>query len=110
YDASVATSGRADLDPQRERDVGVQRHGGRVLAGGLDRVVEVDRLAIELDLRLRLHGIGDVGGGDRAEQLALGARLGGDGDDLRDERRGDRGGRVAVAGVAQVARSAHACG
>ena len=46
--------------------------------------------AIELDARLLADRGDDVGDGDRAEQLALAAGLGGDRDDLRHERGGDR--------------------
>ena len=45
-------------------------------ADGLDRLVEVQLATIELDAGLRLHGVDDVGRGDRAEELALAAGLG----------------------------------
>ena len=77
-----------DFDRDREFDVVVQlgRHG--VCAERLDRI-HVQLFAVDGDLGLLLDRVGDIGHRDRAVELALGARLGGDGDDLGDQRRGD---------------------
>ena len=63
-----------DLDGEPELDVGVQLDRDLVGADRPDRLVEVDAAAVELDAGLGQHRLGDVGRGDRAEQLALGAR------------------------------------
>ena len=94
--------GRDDVDRDRERHVGVQLGRDGVLTERLDRVA-VQLSAIELDTGLLAHRVDDVGGGDRAEQLPLGAGLGGDRDHLGHERGGDGLRRLPVAGVAQVA-------
>src|SRR4026209_596196 len=73
---SGATSGGAAVDSDRERHRLVQRCGRGVLADRLDRLVELQRPAVELDAGLVLDGGDDVGGRDGAEQLALGTRLG----------------------------------
>ena len=76
--ASIAASsrllGRDDLQRDRERHIAVERCGHRVLTSGLD-VIDVDLLAIDVDLGLSLDRIHDVSRGDRTEQLAFGARL-----------------------------------
>ena len=57
--------------------------GTRWVPTVLDRLVELELLAVELDAGLGGDGLGDVGRGDRAEQLALGAHAGRDGDRAR---------------------------
>ena len=74
-------SGLDDLDRDRELDVVVQLGGDGVGAEGLDRL-DVQLLAVDRDVRLRLDRLGDVAGGDRAEELALDAGLRGDDDGL----------------------------
>ena len=39
--------------------------------GNLDGLAELDALAIDVEVELRLNGVGDHGGGDGAEQDAL---------------------------------------
>ena len=69
-------------------------------ADRLDRLVEVELAAVELDAGLGGDGLGDLGGGDRAEELALGAGAGRDGDrPAGTSARGDLLGGGAVAGV-----------
>ena len=85
-----------DLDGDRELDVAVQLGDDGVRAQRLDRF-HVQLLAIEHDLGLLLDGVSDVGDGDRAEQLAFGPGLRGDGDDLRRP--------ASVAMVCELSRS-----
>jgi hypothetical protein len=70
------------LDGDGELDLGMELGRHAVGAGGLDVLVEVEVSAVDLDAGLGLHRLGDVGGGDRTEELALGPGLGRDGDDV----------------------------
>ena len=70
-------------------------------------MIDVQLLAVECDVRLRLDGGGDIGSGDRAEQTPLGAGL-----DGNRERLGDQGGSnglraLTVLRIAQVTSAAH---
>src|SRR5262245_57917552 len=78
---SVARGGRLFRDHRQRHldvDVAVQVQGDQVLADRADRPARQAHLGA-LDLVARfLAGLGDIGGADRAEQLALVARLRGD--------------------------------
>src|SRR5690606_671947 len=54
-----------------------------------DRILEVDRLAVELDTGELLDALDDVGDADGAVELALVAGLGGDDDTSADQLGGD---------------------
>ena len=70
----VALDGRLHL--------GVETHQRGVRAGGLDRGRDLDLALVERRTTRGLHGIGDVGGGDGAEEAAAGAGVRGDRDGL----------------------------
>ena len=74
--------GHADKDGDRGADLAVEVDLDLVLAGGLDGVAAADALAVDLDAELGLDGLGDLGGGDGAKELALLADLGVNGDGL----------------------------
>ena len=79
-------------------DVGVQRHRDLGRAELLDRLVEHDLAAVDLDARAGpATAVGDVGRGDRAEELAA---LAGAGRDLRPASR-----RAAPASACAASRS-----
>src|SRR5256885_14873284 len=75
-----ASARRLDLDVKVGDDVGMQPELQLDAAELLQGLVEVDLPAIDLDAGLLVHGVGDVDGGHRPEQLALGAGPGLDGD------------------------------
>src|SRR5918998_2210500 len=81
-------------------DVAVDLDGHLVGAEGLYRLGEPDAAAVEVDAAGVLDGVGDVGGGDGAEEplVLAGARL--DGDDALVERLGHLAGPLGQAPVA----------
>ena len=99
-----------DRDRDRDDHLGGQADLHLGVAQLADRLVEHDLAAVELDAGLRQHGVGDVGGGDRAEELAAlaGTRLHLDG--LRTELRGDLLRRLAVARLLRLAAAPHRLG
>jgi hypothetical protein len=70
-----------DGDLERNRHFAVQTNRNIVFADGLDGVQQVDLALVELELKLLLHGIGDIAGGDTAVEAVVlsGADAEGDG-------------------------------
>src|SRR5690606_17156579 len=71
---------------------------------------EVELTAVELDAGLGQHRLGDVGGGDRAEELALATGLRRDGDHGGHQLAGDVLGGGAGCRILDVARATHRLG
>src|ERR1700722_7346263 len=65
-----------DGDREGHVDVGMQVQLHRMLAGGSDRTIRHANFAAGYGITRFPGGFGNVGGADRAEQLAFGARLG----------------------------------
>src|SRR6185312_9426010 len=61
---------RDDGDLQRRLDVGVEPHGDLGGTELLQRLLELEATAVDLDTELRLDRVRDVGRGDRTEELA----------------------------------------
>src|SRR4051812_35796919 len=92
---------RFDLDVEIREHVGVQPDLEVDPAELLQGLVEADLPAVDLGTRLLLHGLGDVDGRHRPEQLALGA-----GPRLDRDRAALELGRERLCGLA-VTRIAH---
>src|SRR5699024_1092108 len=108
--AASAVAVGNDLDGDGELHVGVQFHGHQMLSGALDRIIEADLFAIDLDLLLGGDRIGDLGGGDRAEEPILAGRAGRDRDRVVHQGLGDLLGGLAGGGVALLTGPPHALG
>src|SRR5690606_30096578 len=78
-----------DVDVEGRLDLGVQLDRHLVGTGALDRVADLDAAAVELGAAGGLHGLGDVTGGDGAEQATALTRPGGEPDLERLELLGD---------------------
>src|SRR5699024_11111807 len=78
--------GGDDLDDQVREDVVVQAHGRLVLAERADRRHELDGAAVDVLVEHLLDGLGDLLGGDRAEEAAVLAGALGEDEGLRLER------------------------
>src|SRR4051812_8578296 len=92
-----------DLDVEGGEHLGVQPDRDPVRAEGLDRRGELDPTLVQGRTAGGLDRIGDVRGGDRAEQPALGPSAGGQTDRERLELVGHDVGRRAVPDLADVA-------
>jgi hypothetical protein len=99
-------SGLVDLDGHPEFDIGMELDRYFVGPEGFDRLVHLKFAAIKLNAGLGGDRFHNIGRGDRAEELALGAGPCGDTDDLRNKAASHRFGGLAIAGVAQVPGSA----
>src|SRR6202023_93555 len=98
---------RDDGDRDRGVDGPVEPDRNLDLAELLDGLVELPPAPVDLDTELRLHRLGQVDRGDRAEQLAAlaGTRL--HLDPPTTQPRGNGLGRLALAAVARLAVAAH---
>src|SRR3954447_11173018 len=96
-----------NLHAQAHLDLGMQAQWDLMRAKGSNGLVEVPRLAVDLDPGLGLHGLGDVGRGHRTGQAAPRRGPGGDVDRDRGELGRDLFGARTVAGVAYGPRTAH---
>src|SRR5689334_5938202 len=93
-------SARDDSDGDRRRDAVRELCDARMIAGGFDRLSELELVPVESDAELGSYGIGDLRGRHGAEELALLAALRAHGDGFCRKRRSERlrfGERLVVA-------------